>query len=122
MAEGLCLALFGKSEILPVSIILMLAMSILVQMAEGATFAMVPFIEPDSRGAVGGLVAAGGNVGALLLGLAFSLSGESLGANFSLTGLVVSGVSILIYGKFLWSRRAVKSKDYKSEAFAALPD
>eukprot|EP00490_Sorites_sp_Unknown_P027315 CAMPEP_0114658376 /NCGR_PEP_ID=MMETSP0191-20121206/15636_1 /TAXON_ID=126664 /ORGANISM="Sorites sp." /LENGTH=144 /DNA_ID=CAMNT_0001880237 /DNA_START=1144 /DNA_END=1578 /DNA_ORIENTATION=+ len=41
-----------------------------VQSAEGVTFAVVPFVRPNSVGPVAGIVGAGGNVGAMIFAFA----------------------------------------------------
>lgn len=50
---------------------LMLVFSLFVQMAEGATFGVVPFINRRALGAVAGIVGAGGNAGAVAAGFLF---------------------------------------------------
>jgi len=49
----------------------LLLFSLFVQMSEGATFSVVPFISKKSLGAVAGVVGAGGNVGAVTFGFLF---------------------------------------------------
>lgn len=46
-----------------------MAFSLTVQMAEGATFSVVPFINKKAIGSISGIVGAGGNVGAFLAAL-----------------------------------------------------
>eukprot|EP00488_Nonionellina_sp_1-RS-2012_P002412 TRINITY_DN4614_c0_g1_i1.p1 TRINITY_DN4614_c0_g1~~TRINITY_DN4614_c0_g1_i1.p1 ORF type:complete len:145 (+),score=18.02 TRINITY_DN4614_c0_g1_i1:204-638(+) len=48
------------------TIFMLIAFSLCVQAAEGATFAVVPFIQPKAIGPVAGIVGAGGNMGAML--------------------------------------------------------
>ena len=40
-----------------------------VQMTEGTTFGLVPYVKPTATGAVAGAVGAGGNIGAVMWGL-----------------------------------------------------
>ena len=47
-------------------IVFLILFSLSVQMAEGATFSVVPFINKKAIGSVSGIVGAGGNVGAFL--------------------------------------------------------
>ena len=47
----------------------LIAFSLSVQMAEGATFSVVPFINKKAIGSISGIVGAGGNVGAFLAAL-----------------------------------------------------
>lgn len=69
MAEGLMLSFFSQAGSLVAGILFLVAFSVTVQMAEGATFSVVPFINKKAMGAVSGIVGAGGNVGAFLAAL-----------------------------------------------------
>jgi len=64
--EGLVLSIFSTTTSLTVGIIFLVAFSLSVQMAEGATFSVVPFINKKAIGSISGIVGAGGNVGAFL--------------------------------------------------------
>lgn len=62
--EGIMLSFFSTITILPIAIIFLILFSLTVQMAEGATFSVVPFINKKAIGSISGIVGAGGNVGA----------------------------------------------------------
>jgi NNP family nitrate/nitrite transporter-like MFS transporter len=64
--EGIMLSLFSSITFLPVAIVFLIGFSLSVQMAEGATFSVVPFINKKAIGSISGIVGAGGNVGAFL--------------------------------------------------------
>ncbi len=64
--EGLMLSSFSQINTLSVAIAFLIAFSLSVQMAEGATFSVVPFINKKAIGSISGIVGAGGNVGAFL--------------------------------------------------------
>ncbi|WP_159022854.1 MFS transporter [Formosa sp. L2A11] len=64
--EGIMLALFSTATGIVVGIALLILFSLTVQMAEGATFSVVPFVNPKAIGSISGIVGAGGNVGAFL--------------------------------------------------------
>ena len=49
----------------------MILFSLFVQMSEGATFSVVPFVNKRALGAVSGIVGAGGNAGAVAAGFLF---------------------------------------------------
>ena len=66
IVEGIILSLFATSTDLIVGIVFLIGFSLAVQMAEGATFAVVPFINRKAIGSISGIVGAGGNVGAFL--------------------------------------------------------
>ncbi|WP_299778574.1 MFS transporter [uncultured Formosa sp.] len=65
-AEGIMLALFSTATGIIAGIVLLVLFSLTVQMAEGATFSVVPFVNPKAIGSISGIVGAGGNVGAFL--------------------------------------------------------
>jgi len=63
------LSMFSMTTSLILGMILLIAFSLTVQMAEGATFSVVPFINRKAIGSISGIVGAGGNVGAFLAAL-----------------------------------------------------
>ncbi len=65
-AEGIMLSVFSVTTSLIVGMVFLIAFSLTVQMAEGATFSVVPFINNKAIGSISGIVGAGGNVGAFL--------------------------------------------------------
>lgn len=67
--EGIILMVFSSITVLAVGILFLIAFSLSVQMAEGATFSVVPFINKKAIGSISGVVGAGGNVGAFLAAL-----------------------------------------------------
>jgi MFS transporter, NNP family, nitrate/nitrite transporter len=69
VAEGLMLGLFSMATSLILGIVLLIGFSLTVQMAEGATFSVVPFINKKAIGSISGIVGAGGNFGAFLTAL-----------------------------------------------------
>lgn len=91
VCEGIALVAFSQMHILSLAIGIMLVFSLFVQMAEGATFGVVPFINKKALGAVAGIVGAGGNVGAV--SAAFLFRSESLSYQ---QGLFYLGVTVLV--------------------------
>ncbi|MGQ7247858.1 MFS transporter [Halomonas sp. V046] len=71
LCEGVALMFFSQMHVLTLAIGIMLVFSLFVQMAEGATFGVVPFINKRALGAVAGIVGAGGNAGAVAAGFLF---------------------------------------------------
>jgi MFS transporter, NNP family, nitrate/nitrite transporter len=99
LGEGLSLILFSRMGLLGVAIASMLLFSLFVQMAEGATYGLVPFINPRALGAVAGIVGAGGNAGAVAAGFLFRSETLSYQDAFLYLGAaitLVSGVALLI--------------------------
>lgn len=72
--EGLALMLFSQMPILALAIPALIVFSLFVQMSEGATFSVVPFINKRALGSVAGIVGAGGNAGAMAAGFLFKSS------------------------------------------------
>lgn len=70
--EGLALILFSQMVALAMAVAAMVVFSLFVQMSEGATFGVVPFINRKALGAVAGIVGAGGNAGAVAAGFLFT--------------------------------------------------
>jgi NNP family nitrate/nitrite transporter-like MFS transporter len=69
--EGLALMLFSQMSALVPAIAALVVFSLFVQMSEGATYSVVPFVNPKALGAVAGIVGAGGNAGAVAAGFLF---------------------------------------------------
>jgi len=70
--EGLALMWFAQSRTLYTAVPALLCVALFVQMAAGATYAVVPFVNPKALGSVAGIVGAGGNLGAVGAGLLFA--------------------------------------------------
>ena len=69
--EGIALMLFSQMEVLLLAMPALVLFSLFVQMSEGATYSVVPFINKKALGAVAGIVGAGGNAGAVAAGFLF---------------------------------------------------
>jgi NNP family nitrate/nitrite transporter-like MFS transporter len=87
--EGLMLMLFSRVSVLPLAVVALVVFSLFVQMAEGATFSVVPMINRRALGSVSGIVGAGGNAGAVAAGFLFRA--ESLD---TATALLYLGVAV----------------------------
>ncbi len=69
--EGLALMVFSQMGALTPAIATLVVFSLFVQMSEGATFSVVPFVNRHALGSVAGIVGAGGNAGAVAAGFLF---------------------------------------------------
>ncbi|MCF8322134.1 MAG: MFS transporter [Flavobacterium sp.] len=69
--EGIGIIFFGLTDELGVAIFLMFLFGMSLKMANGATYSLVPFINPKAVGSVAGIVGAGGNIGAMLIAFLF---------------------------------------------------
>ncbi len=95
LLEGVALLLFSQMGTLGIAIATMIVFSLCVQMAEGATYSVVPFINKKSLGAVAGIVGAGGNVGAVCYAQFLLRSELPLQDVFFYLGFVVAAVGLL---------------------------
>ncbi len=88
--EGVCLILFSQMGVLVLAVATMVVFSLFTQMAEGATYGIVPFVNRKALGAVAGIVGAGGNAGAVAVGFLFR--SESLAYQ---DGLLYLGIAVM---------------------------
>ena len=93
--EGCFLFLFTYMTSLSAAIPVLLCFSLGVQMAEGTSYGIVPYVIPDATGAVSGIVGAGGNFGAVMWGLIFRFSGQNRRVVFRIIAAFVVGLSCL---------------------------
>jgi NNP family nitrate/nitrite transporter-like MFS transporter len=89
--EGIALVAFSMMDALVIAVSMMVVFSLFVQMSEGATFGIVPFINRKALGSVAGIVGAGGNAGAVAAGFLFK--SESLTYQ---QGLMYLGIAVII--------------------------
>ena len=69
--EGLAFLCFSQARWLPLAIGCMLMTGLFIKMSNGASYAIVPFVNKRALGAVAGIVGAGGNVGAVAAAFLF---------------------------------------------------
>jgi NNP family nitrate/nitrite transporter-like MFS transporter len=99
LAEGLSLMFFSRIGVLAAAVAAMLLFSLFVQMAEGATYGVVPFVNRRGLGAVAGIVGAGGNAGAVAAGFLFRYEGLTMQDALLYLGMAVtiaSGGALLV--------------------------
>ena len=87
--EGLGLMLFSQMRWLPLAIAAMMLTGLFIKMSNGATYAVVPFVNRKALGAVAGIVGAGGNVGSVLAGFLFKGTMPWTQALFFLGAIIV---------------------------------
>lgn len=97
--EGIALMFFSRMGTIPSIIISLIIFSLFVQMSEGATYSVVPFINKKALGSISGIVGAGGNAGAVAGMFLFKkgLTGLEWTESFLYLGLIVSCVSFLSF-------------------------
>lgn len=71
LLEGVFVIVFSKARTLGGAITALMTFSLFVQGAEGSTFGIVPYLNPNVTGTVAGIVGAGGNAGAVIFSILF---------------------------------------------------
>jgi Nitrate/nitrite transporter len=90
------------------AISMMFFFGLCLKMANGATYSIVPFINSRAVGSVAGIVGAGGNVGAMLIGFLFK--SISYASAFLYLGLAVFMVGIVVLAVRLTTKRTAENK------------
>lgn len=93
-AEGAALTMFSRLTSLGSAATAYLLFGMLVCMACGVTYAVVPLIQPRAIGSVSGIVGAGGNLGAVLAGFLFKSDSLSGSQAFTILGIAVATVAL----------------------------
>ncbi|MBE9460785.1 MFS transporter [Dyadobacter subterraneus] len=94
--EGIGIALFAQSSTLAIAVASMLCFAMFLKMANGVTYAIVPFVNQKAIGSVSGIVGAGGNVGAVLAGFLFKSSSISYSQAFVYIGVAIACVAAVV--------------------------
>lgn len=118
LAEGLALMLFSRMRLLPLAIASMILTGLFVKMANGANYAIVPFVNRRALGAVAGIVGAGGNAGAVLAGLLFKTPRLSYPQAFFILGAIIailSGLALALRFKIGDTAGALRVSAAKSQ-------
>ncbi|WP_445156951.1 NarK family nitrate/nitrite MFS transporter [Halomonas sp. E14] len=114
ICEGIALVAFSQMHVLSYAIGIMLVFSLFVQMAEGATYGVVPFINKKALGAVAGIVGAGGNVGAVAAAFLFRSEAITYQQGLFYLGLVVLVLaSCALLVRFSDETEAEEAKAYR---------
>jgi NNP family nitrate/nitrite transporter-like MFS transporter len=94
--EGIGIAFFSLAPSLALAIAAMLGFALFLKMANGCTYSIVPFVNKEAIGSVSGVVGAGGNMGAMLVGFLFKSSAISYSTAFLYIGFGVAAVGALV--------------------------
>jgi NNP family nitrate/nitrite transporter-like MFS transporter len=116
LLEGIGIMLFASSGELVMAISMMFFFGLCLKMANGATYSIVPFINPRAVGSVAGIVGAGGNVGAMLIGFLFK--SMTYASAFLYLGVAVFVVGIVVFVVRIFSKKAVENKMAKTTEMA----
>lgn len=95
LGEGAALVLFSRMKWLPAAVAAMLITGMFVKMSNGATYALVPFVNRPALGAVAGIVGAGGNLGAVAAGFLFKTTAITWPQALFLLGAVIAACAPL---------------------------
>lgn len=115
MVEGIALIFFSQMRVLALAIPAMIVFSLFVQMSEGATYSVVPFINKKALGSVAGIVGAGGNMGAVCAGFLMRAEGISYPTALLILGVLVFACSFAAYlVRFTPEMEASASKEYET--------
>lgn len=96
LGEGLAMVLFSRFTALVPATSAFLLFGLLVCMACGVTYAVVPLIQPKAIGSVSGIVGAGGNFGAVMAAMLFKSESISGAEAFFILGSTVAAVAFFV--------------------------
>lgn len=96
LLESIALMVFSRTSSILFIIPSLIVFSLFVQMAEGATYSVVPFVNKKVIGAVAGIVGAGGNVGAVMGMFLFKIDGLAWNDAFLYLGVIIFFLSFLV--------------------------
>lgn len=91
--EAIFLLIFTFMFKLGPAIAMLICFSLGVQMAEGTSYGIVPYICPEATGAVSGIVGAGGNFGAVMWGLIFRFGPGNSRHVFRILAAIILAIS-----------------------------
>ncbi|RFM28258.1 MFS transporter [Deminuibacter soli] len=110
LLEGAGLLLFAHAGSLTAAVICMLSFALFLKMANGATYGIVPFINPHHTGLVSGVVGAGGNVGGMVFGFLFKSESLTYTDAFVYIGcMVIVAAVIVAFTRFQQKEREIHS-------------
>jgi len=94
--EGIGIVLFSWAASLTMAIAALLLFALFLKMANGCTYSIVPFVNKKAIGSVSGVVGAGGNLGAMLVGFLFKAKDLSYNTAFFYIGIGVALIGVLV--------------------------
>jgi len=118
LLEGIGLIVFANAGGLLFAIISMLSFALFLKMANGATYAIVPFVNEKNVGLISGIVGAGGNLGGMLFGFLFKSKNISYADAFMYIGTTVAIVSVIVFVTRFKKSEAVEAAVLREAAVA----
>lgn len=119
LLEGIGLVLFAQSGNLALAIVSMLSFALFLKMANGTTYAIVPFVNEKNVGLVSGIVGAGGNVGGMMFGFLFKSETITYVQAFTYIGYIVIAVSAIVVITRFSKAKVIEAVEVESEMAAA---
>lgn len=113
LLEGAGLIMFAKAGSFGMAIFSMITFALFLKMANGATYAITPFINEKNVGLVSGIVGAGGNVGGMLFGFLFKSNNITYLDAFSYIGMIVIVVALLVFITRFGKEKEMKPADLR---------
>ena len=119
--EGvLCIAMGLLYTTLPGTLVVMIFFSLFVQMAEGASYAVVPYVSKRSLGICAGFIGAGGNAGSSITQAIFFKGAYTTHLGITYMGIMIIAVTLLVIpiyfpmwgGMFCGPKEGVTEADY----------
>ncbi|GAC1469892.1 MAG: MFS transporter [Isosphaeraceae bacterium] len=120
LVEGLGLMLFSRMSTVALAIPTMLFFGLFMKMSEGATYAVVPFVNRRALGSVAGIVGAGGNAGAVAAGFLFKGSSSWPTALLILGAVVTCSAFLAFTVRFSTETEAEASLEFAEAAHGRL--
>ena len=108
LLEGVGIVLFAYAGNIALAIVMMFFFGLCLKMANGATYSIVPFVNPKAVGSVAGIVGAGGNIGAMLIGFLFK--SVSYATAFFYLGSIVFTVGLAVFAVRWLSKRVIENR------------
>ena len=96
LLEGLGLIMFAQAGSFGMAIFSMISFALFLKMANGATYAITPFVNEKNVGLVSGIVGAGGNVGGMLFGFLFKSQSITYLDAFKYIGMIAVVVAFIV--------------------------
>ena len=120
LGEGCALMVFSQMQVLFLALPMLIIFSLFTQMAEGATYSVVPFINKKALGAVAGVVGAGGNAGAVAAGFLFKGTMDWPDV-FFVIGVTVACASVLaLFVRFSEAQEEEEKANFEAASLDAL--
>lgn len=94
---GLGIVAFSFMNTLILAIAALVFFALFVKMGNGATYSVVPYVNKRGIGMVSGVVGAGGNLGAMLMGFVLKMEGVTYQQGLFYIGIAVSIISLTAF-------------------------